>query len=236
QFETIGEAARGCDAIVGATALQLAAPSIAEKLGIPYVFAAYCPAVLPSPRHAPPVLAMRGDAPAGPMADYGELWDRDARRWNETWASALDARRASLGLAPVQDVRGYVLTERPWLAADAALAPWPSPVDSVESADAAARAARRRSSFRSSTTSTIGRGASMSSASAPPTRPARRRPSRSRPRSSGLFGPVSRPPPGPSRTPCAATARRSPPAGCSASSERIDGLRVRGSVIAERRL
>ena len=61
QFETIGAAARGCDVIVGATALQIAAPSVAESLGIPYVFAAYCPAVLPSPHHAPPVLAMRGE-------------------------------------------------------------------------------------------------------------------------------------------------------------------------------
>src|SRR5262249_36991882 len=49
QFETIGAAAQDCDLIVGATALQIAAPSIAEKLRIPYVFAAYCPAVLPSP-------------------------------------------------------------------------------------------------------------------------------------------------------------------------------------------
>ena len=55
---------RGCDIIVGATALQIAARSVAEKMGIPYVFAAYCPAVLPSPHHAPPVLAMLGDKPA----------------------------------------------------------------------------------------------------------------------------------------------------------------------------
>src|SRR5215831_16296491 len=56
QFETITAAAQGCDIIVGATALQIAAPSIAEKMGVPYVFVAYCPAVLPSSRHAPPVL------------------------------------------------------------------------------------------------------------------------------------------------------------------------------------
>src|SRR3954470_11241750 len=43
QFETIMAAAQECDMIVGATALQIAAPSVAEKLGIPYVFAAYCP-------------------------------------------------------------------------------------------------------------------------------------------------------------------------------------------------
>src|SRR5579864_4771115 len=41
QFETIAAAARGCDIIVGATALQIAARSVSEKMGIRYVFAAY---------------------------------------------------------------------------------------------------------------------------------------------------------------------------------------------------
>jgi len=30
---------------------------VAEKLGIPYVLAAYAPVVLPSPHHAPPPIA-----------------------------------------------------------------------------------------------------------------------------------------------------------------------------------
>ena len=91
QFETIAGAARGCDVMVGATALQIAAPSIAEKMGIPYIFAAYCPTVLPSPQHAPPVLAMLGDTPAPPSGDYTGLWVQDARRWNESWGSLLNA-------------------------------------------------------------------------------------------------------------------------------------------------
>src|SRR5262245_49696929 len=69
QFETIAAAAQGCDILVGATALQIAAPSVAEKLGIPYVFAAYCPAVLPSPHHAPPPLSMLGQTPVPATAD-----------------------------------------------------------------------------------------------------------------------------------------------------------------------
>jgi len=129
QFETIGAAAQGCDVIVGATALQIAAPSVAEKLGIPYVFASYCPAVLPSPHHAPPVLARLGDTPAPAAPDYSELWAQDARRWNDGWAAPLDARRATLGLAPVVDVRAHVLTDRPWLAADPVLGPWPEAGD-----------------------------------------------------------------------------------------------------------
>ena len=127
QFETIAAAAEGCDAIVGATALQLATPSIAESKGVPYVFAAFCPAVLPSPHHAPPVLSMLGDAPAPEAPDYAALWAAEARRWNELWGELLNAERASLGLSPVDDVLSYMLTARPWLAADSELAPWPGP-------------------------------------------------------------------------------------------------------------
>lgn len=129
QFETISAAAQSCDVIVGATALQIAAPSVAERLGIPYVFAAYCPAVLPSPHHAPPVLAMLGDTPAPTTTNYRQLWDQDARRWNDMWNAILNSQRAKLGLAPFSDVRNHILTDRPWLAADPVLAPWPDPAD-----------------------------------------------------------------------------------------------------------
>lgn len=128
QFETIGAAAQGCDAIVGATTLQIAAPSIAEKLGIPYFFAAYCPAVLPSPHHAPPVLTMLGDK-STTMSDYGELWGKERQRWNDMWGSLLNAQRERLGLAPVSDVLSHILTNQPWLAADQTLGPWPNPTD-----------------------------------------------------------------------------------------------------------
>lgn len=128
QFETITAAAQGCDMILGATALQVAAPSIAEQLGIPYFFTAYCPAVLPSPRHAPPVLPVLGDKPAS-MADYSELWEKDAQRWNVQWGDILNAHRTKLGLEPVKDVRSHILTDRPWLASDPTLGPWPDAAD-----------------------------------------------------------------------------------------------------------
>lgn len=129
QFETIAAAAQGCDAIVGATALQIAAPSVAETMGIPYIFAAYCPAVLPSPHHPPILLGRPGDTPAPATADNRELWARDAELFNGLFGSALNTHRASLGLAPVQDVRSHIFTGRPWLAADPTLAPWPDPED-----------------------------------------------------------------------------------------------------------
>jgi vancomycin aglycone glucosyltransferase len=131
QFETIAAAAHDCDIIVGATALQIAAPSVAERMGIPYVFVAYCPIVLASPHHAPPVLSMLGDKPAPAAADYSDLWAQDAQRWNATWGALINTQRASLGLPPVSDVRRYVHTDRPWLAADPTLAPWPAPADSA---------------------------------------------------------------------------------------------------------
>ena len=128
QFETITVAAQGCDMIIGATALQIATPSIAEKMGIPYFFAAYCPAVLPSPHHAPPVLSMQGDKPVT-MTDYSELWEKDAQRWNLHWRDILNSHRTKLGLSAVSDVRSYILTTQPWLASDPTLGPWPDPAD-----------------------------------------------------------------------------------------------------------
>jgi len=128
QFETITAAAQDCDVIVGATALQVAAPSIAEKLGVPYFFAAYCPAVLPSPHHAPPVLGILGDKPVT-LTDYSDLWKKDAQRWNMQWGDILNSHRTQLGLTPVNDVLSHILTAQPWLAADQTLGPWPDPAD-----------------------------------------------------------------------------------------------------------
>ena len=128
QFETITAAAQGCDIIVGATALQIAAPSIAEKMGIPYFFAAYCPAVLPSPHHAPPVLSVHGDKPVT-MADYSELWEKDAQRWNVQWREALNSHRTKIGLNPVSEVHRHILTDQPWLACDPTLSPWDDSTD-----------------------------------------------------------------------------------------------------------
>ena len=130
QFTTVSAAAEGCDVIVAATALQIAARSVAEALGIGYVFAALCPAVLPSPHHAPPPLPAPGQAPP-PAAGNQELWERDAGRFNAMFGPALDRHRANLGLPAVGEVRSHVFTSRPWLAADPALAPWPGPDGAV---------------------------------------------------------------------------------------------------------
>jgi vancomycin aglycone glucosyltransferase len=41
----------------------------------------------------------------------------------------LNSLRASVGLAPVSDVRSHIFADRPWLAADPILGPWPDPAD-----------------------------------------------------------------------------------------------------------
>jgi vancomycin aglycone glucosyltransferase len=125
QFETIPRAAEGCDVIVAGNALNIAARSIAERMGMRYLFAAYCPITLPSAHHAPPkVLAW---TPSDATADNLVLWKEDAERWNESWGPALNAHRARMGLAPISSVRDHILTNQPWLAADPTLAPWTEP-------------------------------------------------------------------------------------------------------------
>jgi vancomycin aglycone glucosyltransferase len=130
QFKTVAEAAQGADLIVAATALQIAARSVAEKKGIGYVFVAYSPIVLPSPRHAPPPMPpLPGETPLPATADNRERWARDAERFNSLFGAVLNAHRASIGLPPVPDVRGHIFGDRPFLAADPTLGPWPNPAD-----------------------------------------------------------------------------------------------------------
>ena len=89
----------------------------------------YSPTVLPSPHHPLPTLPpLPGQTPLS-TNDNRELWARDAARFNDFFGAALNAHRTSLGLAPVSDVRSHMFTDRPWLAADPTLGPWPDPAD-----------------------------------------------------------------------------------------------------------
>jgi vancomycin aglycone glucosyltransferase len=99
-------------------------------MGIPYVFAAYCANVLPSPHHAPPPLPpLPGEIPLAATARHEERWARDTDRFNALFGPTLNSCRATIGLPPVEDVRHHILGERPWLAADPVLGPWPDPDD-----------------------------------------------------------------------------------------------------------
>jgi vancomycin aglycone glucosyltransferase len=51
------------------------------------------------------------------------LWSEEEQSWNGLFRDALNEERAKLGLDPVESVQRHIFTDRPWLAADAALAP-----------------------------------------------------------------------------------------------------------------
>lgn len=124
QFDTVAAAAQGCDALVSTALVWTAAGarSVADKLGIHYVYASYHPTHLPSPYHPPPEYVGRGMGTS--EIDNRVMWDHNARNANALFGPTLNSRRASIGLPPVSDVRGYAYTNRPWLAADPTLGPW----------------------------------------------------------------------------------------------------------------
>ncbi len=119
QFDVVGSAADGCNLIVGAGAHQYAARSIAEVRGIGYVIAVYAPVSLPSPDLPPPGKPPESRGAAANLS----MWEETRRSWNTRALERVNANRAQLKLAPVEDVLGHILADRPWLAADAALAP-----------------------------------------------------------------------------------------------------------------
>ena len=124
QFDTVAAVAQGCDALV-ATALMWTAAgarSVADKLGIHYAYASYHPTHLPSPYHPPPEFVGRGMGTS--EIDNRMMWDHNARTANTLFGPTLNSHRAAIGLAPVDNVRAYAYTDRPWLASDPTLGPW----------------------------------------------------------------------------------------------------------------
>jgi UDP:flavonoid glycosyltransferase YjiC (YdhE family) len=130
QFDHLPAAAEGCDAVVatGELSAAVAARSVAEKLGIPYFYAAYSPAYLPSASYPPPL-----DEPLAPGVTGNQaLWDQRAKDFGERFGEAVNDLRAGIGLPPVADIFRFGYTDRPWLASDPVLAPLQSGVDAVQ--------------------------------------------------------------------------------------------------------
>ncbi len=123
QFEAIGAAAEGCDAIVGAGAHQYAVRSIAELRGIPSYVAVYAPVSLPSTDLAP--VAAPGE-PWDPSANVATRWQESLAAWNARSLERVNQNRARLGLSPIADVLRHILGDSCWLAADSALGPAPT--------------------------------------------------------------------------------------------------------------
>ena len=123
QVAVLSEAARGCDLVVAAGALQIATRSITEALNIPYVFAAYCPAVLPSPDHPPPQTRGTRHSQSLSASANLSLWADEEQSWNDLFRATLNEERAKAGLGLVDSIQQHIFTNRPWLAADPAIAP-----------------------------------------------------------------------------------------------------------------
>ena len=134
QYEAIGAAAQGCDVMVatGLFSSAAAARSVADKLGMRYVHAAYCPIFLPSP-YQPPFEFPSHPHPPG-VTENQVLWNRNVQVMNDIFGEGLNALRTSVGMPKVDNVRDYVYTDWPWLAADPVLAPWrqPAKIDVVQ--------------------------------------------------------------------------------------------------------
>jgi vancomycin aglycone glucosyltransferase len=126
QFDAVGAAAEGCNVILGANAHQYAARSIAERRSIPYVTALYAPVAIPSSDHAPPPAPGAAWIPGGEAAVNAQRWDENVRAWNSRALERVNHNRSRLGLAAIDDVLRFNVTNRPWLAADALLAPAPT--------------------------------------------------------------------------------------------------------------
>lgn len=124
QFDAIGRAAEACDAVVatGLVPSAAAAQCVAEKLGLPYVHATFCPLFLPSHHHRP--YPYPGHPHPPEVTDPRALWELNVRVMNGLFGEAVNAHRASIGLAPVDNVRDHLFTSQPWLASDPVLWPW----------------------------------------------------------------------------------------------------------------
>jgi vancomycin aglycone glucosyltransferase len=102
QYDTLMAAAEGCDALLATGMSHFVAQSVAEKLAIPHRYAIFAPIVLDG---------------------------LDGQSWNSLFGEPINSHRASIGLPPVDDVRAFMFTDRPWLATDPTLGPWHAPAD-----------------------------------------------------------------------------------------------------------
>ncbi|MBB5855624.1 glycosyltransferase [Amycolatopsis umgeniensis] len=125
QFDQVPAVAEGCDAVVatGMVAVASAVRSVAEKLGIPYFYAACHPIDVRSP-HDPQLRPDReGESFALDTTDQHSLRDMRDEGLFQRFGEPVNSRRAVLGLPPVDSIIDHAYTERPWLAADPVLVP-----------------------------------------------------------------------------------------------------------------
>lgn len=124
QLAMLPAALEGMELVVG-TGMLVAAPTVAERLGIPYRFVCFFPGLHPSRYWAPPVF------PGPPTRSWSNapLWWLYARSWDWTSRKQVDAWRAKAGLGPIGQLFPRYLSEHPVIAADPLLAPLPPDVE-----------------------------------------------------------------------------------------------------------
>jgi len=103
QFDDLRKACEGAEVLVGG-GMQLAAPSISEYLGIPYFYAAYCPAVLRSREHPFPMFAKQGRSGAANLLS----WWASERFFDWVLLGRVNRERAHLGLDPIRGIYEHV--------------------------------------------------------------------------------------------------------------------------------
>jgi hypothetical protein len=91
----------------------------------PYVTALYAPVAIPSPDHAPPPAPGERWEP-GDAATNVQRWADNQRAWNDRALERVNHNRSRRGLALIDDVLRHNITDHPWLATDATLAPIPA--------------------------------------------------------------------------------------------------------------
>jgi vancomycin aglycone glucosyltransferase len=87
QYDTVAEAAAGCDLVVATAMSQFVGSSVAEKLGIAYRCVLFCPDVLDG---------------------------LDGRGFDELFGQPINSHRASVGLPPVDDVGEFMSPAGRW--------------------------------------------------------------------------------------------------------------------------
>jgi vancomycin aglycone glucosyltransferase len=119
-FAPVCEAARGADFVLGA-GVQVAGPSAAEKLGIPYRFIAYCPSLIPA-ADLTPVFLQTPELPPWANRVLWRLMPWLVRRS----LSHINRKRRELGLGPERDAFDHLFGPAPVaLATDEDLGPPP---------------------------------------------------------------------------------------------------------------
>ncbi|AEV85390.1 glycosyl transferase [Actinoplanes sp. SE50] len=127
RFETLGRVAKGAEALLATGLMPSGVRSVADHLGVRYAMACFHVYGLPS-RHRRPG-TRPGVQSAAQETDPRVLWKEDADRINALYAEPENRHRAALGMPPVEDIRSYVFTDRPLLAADPVLCPWADTTD-----------------------------------------------------------------------------------------------------------